>query len=218
MHVSPCNRVFTGSISLLEFASRLTAPRFSTFILILYKLWCTDLVETVKAVSGVAPVRYVARARGWWGHHKQKLGKREVTRTLYAPARPRHPVVSRIMTDVLVNRFVHAAPGLNVSGKKESSRDTATCAGLVLPTPPPPPAPARQKLWKMVMARQPRRYIAMPRAWESIAICNCDYLHLPDLSSRASTGTRFEKFEKIYSHLRAIRWILKISRFWTFFS
>lgn len=33
------------------------------------------------------------------------------------------------MTDVLVNRFARAAPGLNVPEKKESSRDTATCAG-----------------------------------------------------------------------------------------
>lgn len=32
------------------------------------------------------------------------------------------------MTDVLVNRFARAAPGLNVPEKKESSRDTATCA------------------------------------------------------------------------------------------
>lgn len=33
------------------------------------------------------------------------------------------------MTDVLVNRFACAAPGLNVPRKKESSRDMATCAG-----------------------------------------------------------------------------------------
>lgn len=37
------------------------------------------------------------------------------------PGPPRHPVVSRIMTDVLVNRFARAAPGLNVPRKKESS-------------------------------------------------------------------------------------------------
>lgn len=36
------------------------------------------------------------------------------------------------MTDVLVNRFARAAPSLNVPEKKESSRDTATCARLGL--------------------------------------------------------------------------------------
>lgn len=93
----------------------------------------------VKVVSGGGEIR-LARATGG-GRRKQKLGKREVTRTLYAPRLPQHPVVSCIMTDVLVNRFARAAPGLNVPRKKESSRDMATCAGLALP-----PLPSRQKL------------------------------------------------------------------------
>lgn len=91
----------------------------------------------VKVVSGGGEIR-LARPRG---PSQTKAGQtRSYEDPLRPPRLPRHPVVSRIMTDVLVNRFARAAPGLNVPRKKESSRDMATCAGLALPQ------PSRQKL------------------------------------------------------------------------
>ena len=74
----------------------------------------------VKVVSGAGEIR-LAPAR-LVGPSQTKAGQtRSYEDPLRLPRLPQHPVVSRIMTDVLVNRFARAAPGLNVPRKKESS-------------------------------------------------------------------------------------------------